>query len=88
MNKSDRTMSLSFLTAAGPGHGGSIATVRLRDSAALQRFLYLFETPCKSPAEDAELGIVRVSQKPIEKPDIQRSVDVELGTALMSQQLC
>ncbi|PRD21247.1 UNVERIFIED_CONTAM: hypothetical protein NCL1_52369 [Trichonephila clavipes] len=52
----------------------------------LQRFLYLFETPYKSPAEDAELATIRVSQKPVEMPYIQHSVDVELGTVLMSQQ--
>ncbi|GFY01775.1 hypothetical protein TNCV_1467671 [Trichonephila clavipes] len=48
----------------------------------------LVKTPCKSPVEDAELGTVRVSQNPVERPDIQRSVDVEFGTALVSQQLC
>ncbi|GFV57395.1 uncharacterized protein TNCV_3569471 [Trichonephila clavipes] len=54
----------------------------------LQWFLYLFETPCKSPAKDAKLETVRASQKPVERPYIQRSVDVELGTALVSQQVC
>ncbi|PRD36614.1 UNVERIFIED_CONTAM: hypothetical protein NCL1_08128 [Trichonephila clavipes] len=57
------------------------ATARLRDSAASM-------TPCKSPAEDAKLGTVRVSQQPVELPDIQHDVDAELGTALVSQQLC
>ncbi|GFW00493.1 hypothetical protein TNCV_693321 [Trichonephila clavipes] len=34
-------------------------------------------------AEDAELGTVRVSQQPVEMPDIQHDVDAELGTALV-----
>ncbi|GFU90057.1 uncharacterized protein TNCV_2707191, partial [Trichonephila clavipes] len=54
----------------------------------LQWFLYLSETPCKLHAEDAKLETVRVSQLPIEMPDIQHDVNVELGTALVSQQLC
>ncbi|GFV33291.1 hypothetical protein TNCV_1498131 [Trichonephila clavipes] len=37
---------------------------------------------------DAELGTVRVSQQPVEMPDIQHDVDAELGTVLVSQQLC
>ncbi|GFQ91242.1 hypothetical protein TNCT_55631 [Trichonephila clavata] len=45
----------------------------------LQRFLYLFETPCKSPAEDADLGTVWVSQKPAEMPNIQHAAEAELG---------
>ncbi|GFS94514.1 hypothetical protein TNCV_2015241 [Trichonephila clavipes] len=61
---------------------------RVCEIQLLQRFLYLFETPCKSSAEDTELGTVRVSREPIEMPYIQRSVDVELGTALVSQQFC
>ncbi|GFT97617.1 hypothetical protein TNCV_1034531 [Trichonephila clavipes] len=31
---------------------------------------------------------VRVSQQPVEMPDILPDVDAELGTALVSQQLC
>ncbi|GFV68839.1 general transcription factor II-I repeat domain-containing protein 2B [Trichonephila clavipes] len=54
----------------------------------LQWFLYLSETPCKLHAEDAELGTVRVSQQPVEMPDILPDVDAELGTALVSMQLC
>ncbi|GFU78036.1 uncharacterized protein TNCV_4855141 [Trichonephila clavipes] len=56
----------------------------------LQWFLYLSETPYKLHAEDAELGTIRVSQQPVEMPDIQHDVDAdaELGTALVSQQLC
>ncbi|GFX46666.1 uncharacterized protein TNCV_4038171 [Trichonephila clavipes] len=54
----------------------------------LQWFLYLSETPCKLHAEDAELGTVRVSQQPVEMPDILPDVDAELGTALVSKQLC
>ncbi|GFV42164.1 uncharacterized protein TNCV_3163961 [Trichonephila clavipes] len=54
----------------------------------LHWFLYLSEMPCKSPAEDAELGTVRVSQQPVELLDIQHDVNAELGTALVSQQLC
>ncbi|GFU98476.1 uncharacterized protein TNCV_3653071 [Trichonephila clavipes] len=57
------------------------ATARLRDSATLQWFLYLSETPCKLHAEDAKLGTVWVSQQPVEMPDIQHDVDAELGTA-------
>ncbi|GFX42155.1 uncharacterized protein TNCV_2135681 [Trichonephila clavipes] len=53
-----------------------------------QWFLYLSETPCKLHAEDAELGTVRVSQQPVEMPDIQHDVDTELEAALVSQQLC
>ncbi|GFX82090.1 hypothetical protein TNCV_398201 [Trichonephila clavipes] len=53
----------------------------------LQWFLYLSETPCKLHAEDAKLGTVRVSQQPVEMPDILPDVDAELGTALVSQQL-
>ncbi|GFT69833.1 hypothetical protein TNCV_3914441 [Trichonephila clavipes] len=41
--------------------------------------MYHFETPCKSPAEDAELGTVRMSQQPVEIPDSQRFVDSSLG---------
>ncbi|GFV71622.1 hypothetical protein TNCV_3534131 [Trichonephila clavipes] len=44
------------------------ATERLRDSAALHWFLYLYETPCKLHAEDAELGTVLVSQQLCELP--------------------
>ncbi|GFT93576.1 hypothetical protein TNCV_677201 [Trichonephila clavipes] len=54
----------------------------------LQRFLYLFETPCKSPAEGAEIGTVLMSHRLVEMPDIERSVDSELKTALVSQELC
>ncbi|GFV99836.1 uncharacterized protein TNCV_5081961 [Trichonephila clavipes] len=54
----------------------------------LQWFLYLFETPCKLRAEDAELGTVRVSQQPVELSDIQHDVEAELGIALVSEQLC
>ncbi|GFW96522.1 hypothetical protein TNCV_2845791 [Trichonephila clavipes] len=61
---------------------------RVCEIQLLQWFLYLSETPCKSPAEDAELGTVRVSQQPVELPDIQPDVDAELRTALVSQQLC
>ncbi|GFU00654.1 hypothetical protein TNCV_4818211 [Trichonephila clavipes] len=61
---------------------------RVLEIQLLQRFLYLFETPCTSPAEEVELGTVRVSQKPVEMPDIQRNVDVEHETDLVSQQLC
>ncbi|GFU80735.1 uncharacterized protein TNCV_514621 [Trichonephila clavipes] len=66
------------------------ATARLRDSAASlsQWFLYLSETPCKLHTEDAELWTVRVSQQPVKMPDILPDVDAELGTALVSQQLC
>ncbi|GFV29969.1 hypothetical protein TNCV_3100461 [Trichonephila clavipes] len=64
------------------------ATARLRDSAASIWFLYLSETPCKLHAEDAELGTVRVTQQPVEMPDIQNDVNAKLGTALVSQQLC
>ncbi|GFU65154.1 hypothetical protein TNCV_4056241 [Trichonephila clavipes] len=53
---------------------------------AVQQFLYPFETPCKSPAEDAELGIVQVSQKHVEMLDIQRSVNIELVNVQLSQQ--
>ncbi|GFR32756.1 hypothetical protein TNCT_135781 [Trichonephila clavata] len=60
---------------------------RVCEIQLVQRFLYLFETPCKSSAEDAELGTVRLSQKSGEMPDIQHAVDVKLGTALVSQQL-
>ncbi|GFT05950.1 hypothetical protein TNCV_3926891 [Trichonephila clavipes] len=61
---------------------------RVGEIQVLQWFLYLSETSCKSPAEDAELENVRVSQQPVELPDIQHDVDAELGTALMSRQLC
>ncbi|GFW19015.1 hypothetical protein TNCV_165281 [Trichonephila clavipes] len=64
------------------------ATVRLQNSATLQWFLYLSETPYKSPAEDAELGTVRVSQQPVELPDIHHDLNAELGTTLVSRQLC
>ncbi|GFU06823.1 tigger transposable element-derived protein 1-like [Trichonephila clavipes] len=45
----------------------------------LEWFLYLSETPRKSPVEDAELGTVRVSQQRVELPVIQHDVDTELG---------
>ncbi|GFW00788.1 hypothetical protein TNCV_1760261 [Trichonephila clavipes] len=43
--------------------------------------------PCKSPAEDTAFGTALVSQQPVQMPAIQRSVGVELGIALVSQQL-
>ncbi|GFY36099.1 hypothetical protein TNCV_4844711 [Trichonephila clavipes] len=61
---------------------------RVCEIQLLQRFLYLSETPCKSPAEDAEFGTVQVSQQLVKLPDIQHHVDAELGTSQVSQKLC
>ncbi|GFV84816.1 hypothetical protein TNCV_4297981 [Trichonephila clavipes] len=61
---------------------------RICEIQLLQWFLYLSETPYKSPAEDIELGTVRVSQQLVELPDIQHDIDAELGTTLVSRQLC
>ncbi|GFX48938.1 hypothetical protein TNCV_2797291 [Trichonephila clavipes] len=66
-----------------PFHQQHICKIQL-----LQQFLYLFEIPCKLPAEDTTFGTVWVFLKPVEMPDIQRSVDANLGTALVSLQLC
>ncbi|GFU71351.1 hypothetical protein TNCV_4280441 [Trichonephila clavipes] len=50
--------------------------------------LYRFETPCKSPAEDADHETVLVFHLLVEMPDCESSTDAELRTALVSRQLC
>ncbi|GFT36135.1 hypothetical protein TNCV_3778481 [Trichonephila clavipes] len=60
---------------------------RVCDILLLQKFLYLFQTPCKSPAEDAKLGTAQVSQQSVEVLDTQNAVDAYHGTILVSHQL-
>ncbi|GFX56513.1 hypothetical protein TNCV_74591 [Trichonephila clavipes] len=86
--------ALKFQLASGyvyEGYDPNIAVVpfhkqRFCKIQLLRRFLYLFETPCKSPAEKAELGTL-VSQQPVKMRDTQHSVNTDLGTVLVSFQL-
>ncbi|GFX91860.1 hypothetical protein TNCV_3576901 [Trichonephila clavipes] len=44
------------------------------------------QTLCKSPAEDAELETVQVSQQPVQMLDTQHAFNTKLGTVLVPHQ--